>query len=159
LSQPPTSQVPNYIGPNDCCNVPGHERCCRIVTPPEVVRDAGMFRALAADPDWGHQALEAIRVLAREGSSFTADDVRAVAGSPKVPNVMGAVFAIARQQGLIRLVGSGRSGRGSRRRGRRGVWIGTGAAEQQALGATEQCAREGCQLPMPHDHYLGGERV
>jgi hypothetical protein len=60
----------------------------------------------AASMDWKQRWDLAIRQLAKTRESFTAEDVREIAGDPTDhPNAIGARFAAASKSGLIRPVG------------------------------------------------------
>lgn len=63
----------------------------------------GMERADAAegDSEWKRSADAAIRELALTELEFTAEDVRAIAGSPTRPNAFGSRFLAAARAGLI----------------------------------------------------------
>lgn len=72
-------------------------------------KEAGQAQADAnADILWREGVDRAIRRLAASGRTFTADDVRAVAGDPPPgfsPNAMGSAFTRASKAGVIRMVG------------------------------------------------------
>lgn len=134
-------QTPATWKPGECCA--GHLRgdCCRphhvrgqpLATMGSTMRDAGLGRALMADPQWVAKADLAIRDLAETGMPFTAEDVRKIVGAPREPNTMGAVFAAAAQLRIVRRHGDAISKRPSRRGGRRGIWIGANAPKQAEL--------------------------
>jgi hypothetical protein len=68
-------------------------------------RDAGLAKVEGAEstPDtlWRLKAEEAVSYFCRQGAEFDAEDIRATAGSPSRPNMMGALFMSLRRQGLI----------------------------------------------------------
>ena len=82
-----------------------------------------MSRANLADP-WNRKAYASIGGLAHSGELFTSDDVRKLVGNPPDPNQMGAVFADAQTDGLIRYVCHVRSTRKETKGRRVGQWIG-----------------------------------
>lgn len=96
------------------------------------LKTEGQERAVSGASDWFRSAQKDIMQLARSGRSFTADDLIAITGlpnersTPNSNNAVGPVFSWARRQGLIQVVGYGRT---SRRRGRARnltVWKGVG---------------------------------
>ena len=78
-------------------------------------REVGMDQALlSVDEEYRESYMHAIELLARGGATFTADDVRSLAGDPPStvsPNVLGALVNAAAKAGLIEPVGYLRSGR------------------------------------------------
>jgi hypothetical protein len=75
------------------------------------------------DP-WPDQADRAIAHLARMGRTFTAEDVRELAGDPDRPNAMGVRLLAAAKAGRIRQIGVERSSRPERHAGLVIVWQG-----------------------------------
>lgn len=72
----------------------------------EQLREEGVARAdRATDPEWRDAADTMIRVLARNGVEFTAEEVRAWVGDPPNPNAWGGRFLTAIKQGVIRRIG------------------------------------------------------
>lgn len=65
----------------------------------------GMSRAAMADRGWLPIAAEVIEELAAAGEEFSAENVRARAGSPVSPALVGAAFKIARLRGVIEPAG------------------------------------------------------
>lgn len=129
-------QKPPGWSPARCCD--GHlgDGCCQQLVAERnlgsLKRDAGLGRALMADPKWTNAALEEITVAAKEGEPFSADRIRRVVGAGP-QGAMGAVFAAAAAQGLIRRTGDETSAASSRRRGRHGTWVGKDAPIQGHL--------------------------
>ncbi len=75
-------------------------------------RDEGIGTVdLAEGVIWKSKADAAIQLLADSGESFTADDVRRIAGDPRHPNAMGARLLKASRRGLIVCVGRRQSTR------------------------------------------------
>ncbi|MGH2683021.1 MAG: hypothetical protein ACRDIX_07290 [Actinomycetota bacterium] len=135
-------KIPPGRLPNECCDNHLPDTCCRTVVEAaelgRLQRDAGLGRALLADPEWVARALRAIRRRAKGGIPFTADEIRQDLGSPKEPNSMGAVFSAAAGQKLIRSIGTRRSGRTSARQRRVTLWLGSDhVAEQTTLTGTK----------------------
>jgi hypothetical protein len=130
-------KLPPGTKPNECCGDHLPETCCRRVVAEarlaELYRDAGIGRALMADPQWTAGAMAEIERRAGLGEPFTAEDVRRTVGNPQERNAMGAVMAAAAAKGIIRRHGDRSAGRGSARRRRIGVWVGARAPEQAAL--------------------------
>lgn len=80
------------------------------------LRDAGTALVDANEPtEWKAEADKAIALLARRtfasGGTFTAEDVREIAGDPERPNAMGARWLAAVRAGLVEQVGMTRSTR------------------------------------------------
>lgn len=100
-----------------------------------------------ADPNWTNAALHEISHAAEEGVPFTADRIRKVVG-PGPTGAMGAVFAAAAAQGLIRRLGDQTSSASSRRHGRHGVWVGAGAPIQ---GTLDENSVHGHENSVPSD--------
>jgi len=78
-------------------------------------RDQGIKQRVKRDPHFHEQALKAIRILARTGQDFTADEVQELLAAadvtPTHPNSMGAAFNAARHAGIIRRTGYRKSTR------------------------------------------------
>jgi hypothetical protein len=136
-------KIPPGSKPNDCCGNHLPETCCRQIVEAvelgKLQRDAGLGRAITADPEWVARALRAIRRRAKAGDPFTAEEIRRDVGSPKEKNSMGAVFAAASTQHLIRAQGTKSSGRGAARRRRITIWVGwdaPGPPKQETLAAS-----------------------
>jgi len=90
------------------------------------LRDEGTRRVKQAahlDP-WLEQARIAIRVMARSGTSFTAEDIRRMCGDPDRPNLMGALFLQAAKDDVIAFVRYEVSERAERRGAPVKVWRG-----------------------------------
>ncbi|NNM44585.1 hypothetical protein [Knoellia koreensis] len=82
----------------------------------------------ALDDWWADGALRAIEALAAAGVIFSADDLRDDPynlPAPHHPSQWGAVFAKAKQAGLIKPVGYAASRTGSRNGGVLRLWRGT----------------------------------
>jgi hypothetical protein len=136
-------KIPPGSKPNDCCDDHLPDTCCRTIVEAaelgKLQRDAGLGRAITADPEWVARALRAIRRRAKTTDPFTAEDIRRDVGSPKEKNSMGAVFAAASSQRLIRAQGTKSAGRGAARRRRITIWVGWNAPPppmQESLAAT-----------------------
>lgn len=70
------------------------------------LRDQGIAQVDSHTPEaWKTSMDTAISTYAKTGQSFTAEDVREIAGEPPTPNAMGARFLAAIQRGIIRKVG------------------------------------------------------
>ena len=76
------------------------------------------------DETWKHNADRAIHSLAAAGSEFTAEEVRAIAGSPSRPNAFGARFCAASRRGEIVRVGYRQANRPSRHCHPIAIWRG-----------------------------------
>jgi hypothetical protein len=92
-------------------------------------RDEGIGHVdLAEGVIWKSKADAAIRFLADTGQTFTADDVRRIAGDPRHPNAMGGRLLAASKSRLIEAVGVNQSTRpeGHARRMTvwRAIWVG-----------------------------------
>jgi hypothetical protein len=86
--------------------VPGGESVSVDLFTAVELRDAGMALADEAEPDaWKLAADLAIEILARWPESFTAEDVRRLAGDPLHPNAMGPRLQAAARANVIREVG------------------------------------------------------
>ena len=91
------------------------------------LRDAGIA-SVASNPSmatWRSLARVELERLARSGAEFSADDLTAAVGIPTEPNAVGAVFAIAHKQGLIRAVGERTGDNPQRHAGHQRTWTGT----------------------------------
>lgn len=76
---------------------------------------------------WADRAEEAMHTLERQGTPFTADDLRDLIGPDHQPhhvNAVGALFNQHHRAGLIRAVGGGNSRGQKRNGGYRREWIG-----------------------------------
>ena len=96
----------------------------------ETVRAAGEERSRQSDPDGFSVALDTIAELAREGWTFTSDDVRSRTG-PGYAGAMGAAFATARRNGWIEAVGIGISKAVTRHGGWLRTWRGVPGHDPQ----------------------------
>lgn len=65
------------------------------------------------DSFWHVKAIEALISLCKSNKKFTSEDIHAKAGSPEVPNAMGALFIWAASQGMIEHVDYAKSKRKS----------------------------------------------
>ena len=75
---------------------------------------------------WRSVARTRLAALAKSGMEFSADDVTAEAGIPSEPNAVGALFATAHKQNLIRPVGTRTGDNPQRHAGSQRVWVGVG---------------------------------
>jgi hypothetical protein len=73
---------------------------------------------------WRSIARRELETLAKSGSEFSADDVTSVSGMPSEPNAVGALFATAHKQGLIKPVGTRTGVNPQRHAGSQRVWVG-----------------------------------
>jgi hypothetical protein len=72
----------------------------------------GMDDALRrTGPAWAELARHAVADLCSTGATFTAEDVRRLAGDPEAPNAIGSVFHQISDEGWIKLVGYRKSTR------------------------------------------------
>ncbi|MGV0870065.1 hypothetical protein [Corynebacterium kalidii] len=81
---------------------------------------------------WADRAEEAMSTLERNGTPFTADDLRELIGpdhEPHHPNAVGALFNQHRRAGLIRQVGWHTSTATKRNGGSHRRWIGVQNSE------------------------------
>lgn len=81
---------------------------------------------------WADRAEEAMATLERQGTPFTADDLRELIGpdhEPHHPNAIGGLFNAHHRAGLIRQVGWHNSTAQKRNGGSHRRWIGTHATE------------------------------
>lgn len=90
------------------------------------LRDAGTSQVSANTPsDWKAECDRAIQFLASSARTFTAEDVRAIAGDPpNHPNAMGARFLAAAKANLIERVGYQKPVRATRHANPLAVWRG-----------------------------------
>ena len=73
----------------------------------ENLKQDGISRVIASNPDWVASAIALINSLVRSNGRVTADDLRsAISFPPPHPNCVGAAFGSAAKQGLIRASGS-----------------------------------------------------
>jgi hypothetical protein len=89
-------------------------------------RDAGIA-SVSRNPTmatWRSLARIELHRLAMSGAEFSADDLTAVVGIPSEPNAVGAIFATAHKQGLIRPVGSRLGDNPQRHAGHQRTWRG-----------------------------------
>jgi len=73
---------------------------------------------------WRTKARVELDLLAKSGMEFSADDITAICGVPDEPNAIGAMFAQAHKQGLIRPVGTRTGDRPDRHSGSQRIWVG-----------------------------------
>jgi hypothetical protein len=72
----------------------------------------GMDDALRrTGPAWAELARHAVADLCSTGATFTAEDVRRLAGDPEAPNAMGALLHAIADEGWISMVGTVKSTR------------------------------------------------
>jgi hypothetical protein len=92
----------------------------------QVLRDVGTESVSAnTPPDWRGACDRAILLLAAQGKTFTAEDVRLVVGDPpNHPNAMGARFLAAARSGLIEKLGYGKPVRASSHASVIAIWRG-----------------------------------
>ena len=71
------------------------------------LKEAGCAKVIDNTPDdWKEAALAIIKAMASSGMSFSAEDVRQLAGDPpNHPNAFGAIFNAAAKTGLIIRIG------------------------------------------------------
>lgn len=70
------------------------------------MRDQGIAQVDSHTPEaWKTSMDTAISTYAKTGRTFTAEDVREIAGEPPTPNAMGARFLQAMKRGIISKVG------------------------------------------------------
>lgn len=77
---------------------------------------------------WPTRAWAVLHRYALSGLPFSAEHVRRAVGDPPAPGQLGALFAAASAQGLIRQVGWVRSGTATRKHGGCALWAGTAKA-------------------------------
>lgn len=90
----------------------------------EALRDEGIGRVWSNAGEWRTVAVAAVEQLASAGGTFTAEDVRAIAGDPPHPNAFGALLATCARRGLITKVGFTKAKRPSLHASDLAVWKG-----------------------------------
>lgn len=83
----------------------------------EILRDNGAFKAALNQRNiksfWDVKATGAMIHFVNSVKKFTSEDIHERAGSPEIPNAMGALFLWASQNNLIKCVGFKKSSRKS----------------------------------------------
>lgn len=86
---------------------------------------------------WPTRAARLIRIFARSGLEFTAEDIERGIGKPPHPSLMGNAFNAASTSRLIIMAGTKRSATPSRKGGLIRLWEGTELAREEV---TDDCA-------------------